>query len=134
MTILFLHGWHSVIGGVKPMFLRDAGHEVLNPALDDDDFDAAVHTAQAEFDLYQPDVIVGSSREGELRAEIAAAFMCSEIGIPQSDDLSNTEAYLASWLKSLESDHRFIFKASAAASKAADYVLSFSREAEPVAA
>jgi len=75
----------------------------------------------------------GNYAEGELRAEIAAAFMCSEIGIPQSDDLSNTQAYLASWLKSLQSDPRFIFKASAAASKAADYVLSFSRQAETVA-
>jgi len=75
----------------------------------------------------------GNYAEGELRAEIAAAFMCSELQIPQSDDLSNTEAYLASWLKSLERDPRFIFKASTAASKAADYVLSFSRQTEAVA-
>ncbi len=76
----------------------------------------------------------GTYAEGELRAEIAAAFMCSELQIPQSDDLSNTQAYLASWLKSLQSDPRFIFKASTAASKAADFVLSFSRQIEPVAA
>jgi len=76
----------------------------------------------------------GNYAEGELRAEIAGAFMCSELQIPQSDDLSNTQAYLASWLKSLQSDPRFIFKASAAASKAADFVLSFSRQSEPVAA
>lgn len=74
----------------------------------------------------------GNYAEGELRAEIAAAFMCSELQIPQSDDLSNTQAYLASWLKSLENDPRFIFKASTAASKAADYVLSFSRQPESV--
>ena len=48
MTILFLHGWHSVVGGVKPTFLKNAGHEVINPALDDNDFDLAVRTAQAE--------------------------------------------------------------------------------------
>lgn len=76
----------------------------------------------------------GNYAEGELRAEIAAAFMCSELQIPQGDDLSNTQAYLASWLKSLQSDPRFIFKASTAASKAADCVLSFSRQTEPVAA
>lgn len=64
MRILFLHGWHSVVGGVKPTFLKDAGHEVLNPALDDDDFEAAVRTAQAEFDQHRPDVIVGASRGG----------------------------------------------------------------------
>lgn len=75
----------------------------------------------------------GSYAEGEMRAEMAAAFMCTELQIPQSDDLSNTEAYLASWLQSLQNDPRFIFKASAAASKAADFVLSFSKQAEPVA-
>ncbi len=76
----------------------------------------------------------GSYAEGELRAEIAAAFMCSELQIPQSDDLTNTQAYLQSWLKSLENDPRFIFKASSAASKASDYILSFSRQTAPVEA
>ena len=64
MKILFLHGWHSVPGGVKPSYLSDHGHDVINPALDDDDFDAAVRTAQVEYDQHQPDVIVGSSRGG----------------------------------------------------------------------
>jgi len=62
MKILFLHGWHSVPGGVEPTCLKKHGHTVINPALDDDDFDAAVRTAQAEYDQHQPDVIVGSSR------------------------------------------------------------------------
>jgi hypothetical protein len=64
LKLLFLHGWHSVVGGVKPTYLKDAGHEVINPALDDDDFDLAVGTAQAEYNKHQPDVIVGSSRGG----------------------------------------------------------------------
>jgi predicted esterase len=64
MKILFLHGWHSVPGGVKPTYLVDHGHEVINPALDDDDFDEAVRTAQSEYDHHQPEVIVGSSRGG----------------------------------------------------------------------
>ncbi len=64
MKILFLHGWHSVPGGVKPSYLADHGHEVINPALDDDDFDQAVRTAQEAFDRHQPDVVVGSSRGG----------------------------------------------------------------------
>ena len=64
MSILFLHGWRSVPGGVKPTFLIDHGHTVFNPALDDDDFVAALHTAQAEFDARRPAVVVGSSRGG----------------------------------------------------------------------
>ncbi len=62
MKILFLHGWQSAPGGLKPTYLRNHGHEVLNPALPDDDFDKAVAIAQAEFDRHQPDVVVGSSR------------------------------------------------------------------------
>lgn len=69
-TILFLHGWHSVPGGVKPTYLKDHGHEVVNPALDDDDFTLAVKTAQAEFDKHQPDVVVGSSRGGAVAINI----------------------------------------------------------------
>jgi predicted RNase H-like nuclease len=70
MKILFLHGWHSVVGGVKPTHLKQAGHEVLNPALNDDDFDKAVRTAQAEYDQHKPDVIVGSSRGGAVAMNI----------------------------------------------------------------
>jgi hypothetical protein len=64
MTILFLHGWQSTPGGLKPTYLAQHGHEVLNPALPDDDFDEAVRIAQAEFDQHQPEVVVGSSRGG----------------------------------------------------------------------
>jgi alpha-beta hydrolase superfamily lysophospholipase len=64
MRILFLHGWQSVPGGVKPSYLSHNGHEVSNPALPDDDFAAAVQIAQAEYDQHRPAVIVGSSRGG----------------------------------------------------------------------
>jgi hypothetical protein len=36
MKILFLHGWHSVPGGVKPTFLAQHGHKVIYTPLDDD--------------------------------------------------------------------------------------------------
>lgn len=64
MTILFLHGWHSIVGGVKPTFLADRGHIVINPKLDNDDFEAALARAQQAFDRHRPDVVVGSSRGG----------------------------------------------------------------------
>lgn len=70
MKILFLHGWHSVPGGVKPTYLKDHGHEVINPALDDDDFDAALRTAQAAFNQHHPQVVVGSSRGGAVAMNI----------------------------------------------------------------
>jgi alpha-beta hydrolase superfamily lysophospholipase len=70
MRVLFLHGWQSTPGGLKPTFLKDHGHEVLNPALPDDDFDAAVRIARAEYDQGQPDVVVGSSRGGAVAMNI----------------------------------------------------------------
>lgn len=70
MKILFLHGWHSVPGGVKPSYLMQQGLEVLNPKLDDDDFAAAVCIAQLEFNKHQPDVVVGSSRGGAVALNI----------------------------------------------------------------
>ncbi|MFO0925367.1 MAG: CPXCG motif-containing cysteine-rich protein [Pirellulales bacterium] len=66
MKILFLHGWKSVVGGVKPSYLAIRGHEVCNPKLDDDDFALALSTAQASFDAFEPDIVVGSSRGGAL--------------------------------------------------------------------
>ena len=81
MKILFLHGWKSVPGGVKPGYLVRHGHQVLNPALDDDDFGAAVATAQAAFDQEDPDVIVGSSRGGAVAmildsGEVPRVLLC----------------------------------------------------------
>lgn len=72
MKILFLHGWGSKPGGVKPVYLGRHGHEVLNPALPDDDFDQAVQVAQTEFDRDQPNVVVGSSRGGSVAMNIAS--------------------------------------------------------------
>ena len=66
MKVLFLHGWQSVPGGVKPSYLAQHGHEVINPKLPDEDFEEALRIAQVEFDRHRPDVVVGSSRGGAL--------------------------------------------------------------------
>jgi len=70
MTILFLHGWTSVPGGVKPTYLASHGHTVINPKLPDEDFAEAIRIAQAEFDRHQPQVVVGSSRGGAVAMNI----------------------------------------------------------------
>ena len=64
MKILFLHGWQSVPGGVKPTYLARHGHEVIDPKLPDEDFEEAIRIAQAELDTHKPEVVVGSSRGG----------------------------------------------------------------------
>ena len=69
-TILFLHGWNSVRGGVNPTYFKEHGHTVLNPKLPDDYLEKAIKIAQAEFDQQQPQVVVGSSRGGAVAMNI----------------------------------------------------------------
>jgi hypothetical protein len=70
MRLLFLHGWFSKPGGLKPSFLVHHGHQVINPALPDDDFEASIKIAQAAFDQHQPELVVGSSRGGSVAMNI----------------------------------------------------------------
>jgi hypothetical protein len=70
MIILFLHAWQSVPGGVKPTYLAQYGHEVINSALPDRSFDESVAVAQAEFE--KPDVVVGSIQG--VRGSASSAF------------------------------------------------------------
>ena len=58
--------------------------------------------------------------------------MAAALGLPDSGDLTNHAAYIGSWLQALDNDPRYIFRASTAASKAADFILGFSRP-QPVA-
>jgi hypothetical protein len=135
MKILFLHGWQSVPGGVKPTYLVQHGHEVINPALDDDNFEAAVATAQADFDLHKPNVIVGSSRGGAIamnlkKGQTPLVLLCPAwktygaaktvkpitivlhsrvdevISFSESEELINTSELPATALIEVGSDHR----------------------------
>ena len=56
----------------------------------------------------------------ELIAELGAAFICAEWGLPYR--LENHAAYLNSWLKALKSDTTYIIKASSAANKAVKFI------------
>lgn len=66
----------------------------------------------------------------ELVAELGGAFLLTELGVPQSEDLSNVTAYLGHWLKVLQRDHSAIFTAASAANAAADHILAYSRPTE----
>ena len=67
----------------------------------------------------------------ELVAEMGAAFMCADHGI--QGELRHA-GYIASWIKALRENDRAIFKASALAQKAADYLLALDATQERQAA
>ena len=70
-------------------------------------------------------------RLGELIAEIGGCYIrSSHVGFPTSSDLSNHAAYLQGWLKELENDPKAILRAASQASKATEFVLSFSKQPE----
>ena len=62
------------------------------------------------------------SRE-ELTAEFAAAFLCAEAGCGNEERLSNSIAYIQSWLKVLKNDKTLAIQAAQKAQRAADYIL-----------
>ena len=57
----------------------------------------------------------------ELVAELGAAFLAADLGLtPEPRD--EHAAYIASWLKALKNDKRFIFQAASHAQRAVDYL------------
>ncbi|MFP1758759.1 ArdC family protein [Lonsdalea quercina] len=56
----------------------------------------------------------------ELIAELGSAFLMADLGI--AGEVQH-ESYIASWLKALKNDKRYIFKAASAASKAQRYLM-----------
>ena len=62
----------------------------------------------------------GYARE-ELVAELGAAFLCADLAItPEVRD--DHAAYIATWLKVLKDDKRFVFSAASQAQRAIDYL------------
>ncbi len=76
------------------------------------------------FDRSKPE---NSYALGELIAEIGSCFLMGELGLPTTSDLTNHAAYLKNWLTGMNGDPKFIFRAAAQASKAVEFVTSFSR-------
>ena len=57
----------------------------------------------------------------ELVAEMGAAFLGAEAGLP--DNLDQNAAYIRSWLTVLKNDHGFVISAASQAQKATDHIL-----------
>jgi antirestriction protein ArdC len=69
------------------------------------------------------------SRE-ELIAEMGSAMLCGIAGIGQAT-ISNSAAYLQSWIKRLKADSRLVVSAASAAQRAADYIRGESAKDSP---
>lgn len=71
----------------------------------------------------------GSYEMGELIAEITACYLGAETKVPNRS-MENHNRYLASWLKSMHDDPKWIFQASTQATKVADFLLNHAGESE----
>lgn len=58
----------------------------------------------------------------ELIAELGSVFLCAELGVTY--DIQQHASYLQSWQKAIKDDPQYILKASSAAQKAVEYVMS----------
>lgn len=67
----------------------------------------------------------------ELVAELASAFLCADLEITP-ELRSDHAAYIGSWIKVLKDDTRMIFRASAHAQRAVDYLHGLQPGGEPV--
>ena len=97
MKILFLHGWQSVPGGVKPTFLARHCHEVINPKLPDEDFAEAVRIGQGEF---------GTARTVKPGTMILHSRTDDVIPFADSEELVRNSGMPASALVKVGTDHR----------------------------
>ena len=95
-------GWYSSV-------LHELGH-------------ATGHPSRLNRDLRNAFGSPDYARE-ELRAEIAQVMVCAELGIGECE-FTNGAAYIASWLETLRSDRKEIFRAATDAQRIADYLLA----------
>jgi len=66
----------------------------------------------------------------ELVAEMGSAMLCGAAGIEQAT-ISNSAAYLRSWINKLKADSRLVVSAARAAQEAADYIRGDSTKGSP---
>ena len=120
--------WHY---GDQAFYNRAGDYIVVPPKHRFDPLGTYYETVFREFGHWSEPRLGWDSRQhgcatGELVAEMAASFLATELGVPQS--LDNDAAHLNSWLREMRNDPAFIFRASTQASKVTDYLLSFVEE------
>ena len=115
ITLPYRHQFDRIEG-----YYQTAGHELCH---------WTEHPSRLNWDRTKPE---NSYALGELIAEMGGCYLMGELGLPTGEDLTNHAAYLKHWLAGLQNDARFIFRAAAAASRAVDHILSYSRTEEPV--
>ncbi|MFY4731316.1 zincin-like metallopeptidase domain-containing protein [Nitrospira sp. BLG_2] len=59
----------------------------------------------------------------ELRADIGAAMLVEELGVPHSISYSNFDKWYRQWISLMHEDENIIFRVCASASRAVDYIL-----------
>ena len=60
----------------------------------------------------------------ELTAEMGAAFLCQIAQLDTSDTIQNSAAYIASWLKRLQENPKWVLQACKLAREAVEYILN----------
>lgn len=118
-------------GGSTAAYYREADYIQMPEEGRFESFSAFAETLAHELGHYSEKRLgwEGTYSAGELRAELASVFACSSI-MDVSQNISNHAAYIGSWLQALENDPKYIFRAAAAASKAADWILNGSSTIE----
>ncbi|MBL7681780.1 MAG: DUF1738 domain-containing protein [Flavipsychrobacter sp.] len=93
-------------------------------------FHELVHWSGAPHRLNRDKAKNGAERQKyaqeELVAELGSAFLCAQFNIAQAPH--NHAAYIKSWLAALRNDTKFIFRASAEAARAVEYLNSLQPE------
>lgn len=67
----------------------------------------------------------------ELSAEIGAAYLLRELGLPATETertIENSAIYLSGWLKKLKNDNTYIFKAAGRAGRLVDFLIGRNKE------
>lgn len=67
----------------------------------------------------------------ELRADIGAAMLMEDLGVPHSISYSNFYKWRDRWINLLKSDCKLIFRICASASKGVEYIKQFSTNPKP---